>query len=410
MGDWIQMEKIKMLSLRCTIILYMAVALIVSTILSLYLVSSAADIQENIWFKYIDKEAYGEGVKKESGNNYLAVIPRIRSKNMEEQDVLIVEVCDFIQTWGALFLSFGGCTIAILLFYRNKLKVPLRELSKASKRISENDMNFEIVYNNTDEMGTLCKDFERMRKELSNHKKKMWNMVEDEKTLRSAIAHDIRTPITIAKGNLEMIEEFLPQRKITEDKALEMVGKTVHHIEHLERFVDTMKHLNKMADMEPSYKKTAYAELVNKVRDIQQILCQDQKIDFAFYSNDMACEIEVDTMFIIQVEENLLANALRYAKSKIEVSLELGQDYIKMIVADDGPGFREAPQKLLQAYFKSKEEQGDIHYGLGLYISKTLCDSHLGELVLENKRKGGAMAIAKFGFEKPVVEGRAVKF
>ena len=60
------------------------------------------------------------------------------------------------------------------------------------------------------------------------------------------------------------------------------------------------------------------------------------------------------------------------------------------------PGFQEVPQKLLQAYCKRKEEKGDVHYGLGLYISKSLCSAHRGELRLENMEHGGARAIARF--------------
>ena len=50
----------------------------------------------------------------------------------------------------------------------------------------------------------------------------------------------------------------------------------------------------------------------------------------------------------------------------------------------------------MQAYCKSKKEKGDVHYGLGLYISKSLCSAHRGELRLENMEHGGARATAIF--------------
>ena len=77
------------------------------------------------------------------------------------------------------------------------MKIPLRELKSASDHISNNDLTYEIDYRCNDEMGILCKDFEKMRSELVKNEKKVWNLIEDERTLRSSIAHDIRTPITL---------------------------------------------------------------------------------------------------------------------------------------------------------------------------------------------------------------------
>ena len=98
------MEKIKRLSLKTTIILYMAIALGISTVLSIGLTHYAVNLQEDIWFKYVDKEEYVQSVKNESGNNYLTAIPRIKSKYMSNEDVFVVEICDAIETWGDLIL------------------------------------------------------------------------------------------------------------------------------------------------------------------------------------------------------------------------------------------------------------------------------------------------------------------
>lgn len=394
------MEKIKNLSLKMTIIIYMAIALAISTVLSFGLTNYAINVQEDVWFKYINQDEYIESIENENGNNYLTVIPRIQSKYMSEEDVFIVEVCDAIETWGDLTVSFLSCTIAVFLFYRQKLRIPLRVLSEASNRISENDLAFEIAYENKDEMGQLCKDFEKMRKELINNKKKIWSMIEDERTLRSAIAHDIRTPITLIKGNLEIVDEFFPLHKLSDEKMAEIVNKTIQHVEHLEHFVDMMKYLNSIVDIEPEYKEMTYKEIESKVYEIQKDLCEKNKIEFEYEHNDVDCMLKVDPVFLIEVEENLLTNALRYAHNKISVSLGMAGDYLELVIEDDGPGFQEAPQKYLQAYSKSKKEKGDIHYGLGLYISKSLCSAHRGELRLENMEHGGARATAIFEIGK----------
>ena len=58
--------------------------------------------------------------------------------------------------------------------------------------IADNELDFHVSYENKDEMGTLCNEFEMMRSDLADNNRKMWRMIDDEKALRNAIAHDIR--------------------------------------------------------------------------------------------------------------------------------------------------------------------------------------------------------------------------
>lgn len=381
------MEKLKNLSLKKTIILYMGIALLISTLVSPFVNKTAESIQRDIWFKYAD-DAYQTKEK----------ITRVPESLMTDKEVLTVEICDFVETWGALIISFLGCCIAVFLFYRNKMSRPLKELRDASEHISRNDLTYEIGYGSNDEMGKLCKDFEKMRSELVKNEKKVWNMIEDERTLRSAVAHDIRTPITLIKGNLEMIDEFLPEKKIDEKKTLELINTTMQHVDHLEHFVEMMRGLNRIVDVEPDYKTIRFGELAQKVQDIQKNLCESSNIKYAFSKIGPDRDIKVDRMLIMEVTENLVNNAARYAKSNIIVMLRFDERYIELTVEDDGEGFKDDPKKLMKAYHKSAEA-GQTHYGLGLYISKTLCNAHNGSLRLGNGELGGARAIATFETE-----------
>lgn len=395
MGDRIQMEKIKNLSLRATIIFYVAIVLVTSFILGVSLAKFASDTQQTIWFKYTDKDAYYDSIKNETGNNYLTLIPRISTNHMSKQDAMIVELCDLIDSWSILIISLSGCIVTVFLFYRIKIKIPLEKLSRASKEISENNLNFELKYDVHDEMGELCKKFEKMRQELVSNKKKMWNMIEDERILRAAIAHDIRTPVAITKGNLEILQEFLPQHMLSENKVIQLIDGSMNHVYRLEHFMNVMHQLNSIADIELTYNKINFRVLEYKIRDICEKLCSKSNIEYEFYAGADG-SIIVDEMIIQEVEDNILVNALRFAKSKIEVTMAVKNEYLYITIEDDGDGFKEAPQKLVRAYYKKTKEKGDIHYGLGIYICKVLCNRHGGDLLLNNKSEGGATVTATF--------------
>ena len=74
--------------------------------------------------------------------------------------------------------------------------------------IGENNLDFQVDYTNKDEMGQLCQEFERMRRQLILNNQKLWRTIEEEKALRSAVSHDLRSPLSVLKGYLEMLEEF----------------------------------------------------------------------------------------------------------------------------------------------------------------------------------------------------------
>ena len=73
---------------------------------------------------------------------------------------------------------------------------------------------------------------------------------------------------------------------------------------------------------------------------------------------------------------------------------------ISLTVGDDGPGFPPAALKrAAEPYYradKSLSPQGELHFGLGLYICRSLCEKHGGSLQIENSPAGGAKVTARF--------------
>ena len=148
----------------------------------------ASTVQNNIWWNYVDQEEYFE-MAEGDGRRYLPDVPRPHSYEMKEFDYHVSEICDFLQTFTVLIVSVAGSIIAVFLFYKHKLKCPIEELELASRQVGRNNLDFHITYENEDEMGGLCKEFERMRGQLAENNQQLWKMLEEEKALRAAIAH-----------------------------------------------------------------------------------------------------------------------------------------------------------------------------------------------------------------------------
>ena len=95
--------------------------------------------------------------------------------------------------------------------------------------------------------------------------------------------------------------------------------------------------------------------------------------------------------------ENLLSNAVRFARETILVELEADEDLFSIRITDDGRGFTQKELSgAARPYFSGEQTEGPYHFGLGLYICHTLCEKHGGELTLTNAENGSARVTATF--------------
>lgn len=386
-------NKIKNLSVRKTILLYLVISLITSFLLSAYVMWAASSIQEEIWWKYTDTDSYFTAVDLER-EGYMAQVPRPSSTEMSRLDHGISEACDFLQTYSVLIFSIVGSCGAVLLFYRNKLKRPIEELETASKRIAENDLDFRITYENRDEMGHLCHEFDRMRGQLEENNRKLWHMIEDERALRAAIAHDIRSPLAVLKGYQEMLIDYFPDGTIDRENAVEMLRESMKQIRRMDVFIESMQKMNSLEHRILKADQISSQQLEKDIQRELDILGKEKSICLSVEETDeIFCG---DHEVIMEVMENLLSNALRYAKEQIYVKVSVTSQKLTLSVQDDGSGFQEGTEKVTQAFHQKNMKDSLTHTGMGMYISRLYCEKHGGHLILENEESGGAAVTAVF--------------
>lgn len=395
MGDGIPMDKIRNLSIRKTIFIYMAFTLFCSFLLSAVIVKIAERTQTQIWWNYVDKEAYFEAVESE-GFGYIANIPRPNSYKMTQLELFVSELCDFLQTYTVLILSMVGSCAAVFLFYQNKLRKPIEELAQASKKIAENHLDFNVSYENKDEMGVLCKEFEQMRKELAQNNQILWKTIEEEKMLRAAIAHDIRAPLSVLKGYQEMLIEYLSSEDIDMEQAMEMLSESGHQIERMDTFVEAMRKLSSLENRKLTLENISAKQLEENIRAELAILGKEYRKQCILQVLESKEEFCGDKEIILEVIENLLLNALRYGKQQVTIMAKIRYAKLSICISDDGNGFQGDIEKITEAFYGQNLKDSLKHAGLGMYISRLYCEKHGGKLVLRNDGQKGAVVTAIF--------------
>lgn len=245
-------------------------------------------------------------------------------------------------------------------------------------------------------MGHLCREFERMRSQLQENNRTLWKNLEEERALRAAIAHDIRSPLSVLEGYQEMLLTYLPDGTIDTGKAMEMLYESRKQIRRMDAFVETMRKMNSLESRELRGRLIPPEELEADIRAELDILAPSGEKEAVLEGNPAAPAFFGDREVILEVAENLLSNALRYAKRKVEIRILGDAGELRIRVRDDGSGFQEDSETVTRAFHQKNIRDSLNHAGLGMYISRLYCEKHGGKLLLENDREGGAVITAVF--------------
>lgn len=386
-------------SIKTAFVTYMSIGIVSALLLSLILSGICQSGQRHFYKKY--------QTEYEDSAHYIRMESQDSSNNRVVMGYCTDDFCNSLTSfeltvynvWGLLSIacypvSFMMCIVfTSVLFYKKQMQKPLEILGNAADNISDNNLDFTIVYDRQDELGKLCLSFEKMRFALRNNNMEMWRQVEERKRLNAAFAHDLRTPLTVLKGQSEMLTKYSP--KMSEQKIHEVAQVMQRHIIRLEQYVNTMNQLQRLEDIEIQKNDTELADVLRQMQDTADTICKTKEYIMKKY----CCEhvrLRLDRAVIMQVYENLLANAVRYADRVISITVSVKDGGFSLHVSDDGKGFTEEElSEAINPFYKSSGENSPEHFGMGLNLCKILCEKHGGYLKLENSNGASVTAVFK---------------
>ena len=368
-------------SLKWDFVKYFSICIILILAGSLLLGSSAEKIFSS------DASRYALFIGDDGTVSIITKSERIPKNYILFLDIVNLFRCIAIPLW--LLLCVVVCGI---IFYHRKIEKPISILLEASENISNNRLDFSVEVPEKNEFGELCLSFEKMRVALKENNIEMWRQVEERKRLNAAFSHDLRTPLTVLKGQSEILSKYVP--KMSEEKIIETAETMKRHIIRLETYVNTMNDLQRLEDVEVKKELVDVKELEHQMRITGAAVCKGK--EFVLYQNIFDVDsVKIDTSIAMQVYENLLSNAVRYAKRKIEIAIDKKDSLLLLNVVDDGAGFTAKDlSNAMKPFYKAENEINNEHFGMGLNICKMLCEKHGGYLQISNEN--GAKAVAAF--------------
>lgn len=148
-------------------------------------------------------------------------------------------VC-FVYFYGLFFDIIAACFLVYWAFLKYKVRPAIRAVQESAGYLAAGDYGHEISYHSGDEMGELCRNFEAVRIQLAEQKKRQWRTEEEQRKINAAFAHDIRTPLTVIRGNTEFLQRYLPQGKVSGEMLREKLSAMQYQEDRLIRFSGTM--------------------------------------------------------------------------------------------------------------------------------------------------------------------------
>lgn len=382
------MDKIKNMSLKKSFFFLTLSSLIIASVLTAISYILLNYIYHSIQDKYLQTPLYTETI----------TIMQNNINQYSDFDKTLINIISTLQLVLPLVFFIGLLLLADIIFYKVKLKTPIEILNKGANEISNNNLDFHLEYESNDELGSLCNAFEKMRSQLNKNNIKMWTMIDDRKQLNAAFSHDLRNPLTVLKGYSDYLIKYIPTGKLSNKKILSTTQLMSEHIHRIEYYVDSMSNAQRLEDLVITKSISNINDFVENLDNNISILSKQAGKSFKLTNKVDNINVLFDENIIHRVIENIISNAFRYAKNKVSILIYLEQEFLTFVIEDDGIGFsKDSLKSALKPFYKDKTlNNNNSNFGMGLYISKVLCEKHGGSILIENNSIGRAKITAKF--------------
>lgn len=285
--------------------------------------------------------------------------------------------------------ALGMITIAAY-FIIHPLERKLNKMELAVRRIRGGDLSARAQVQGSDEISQLAHAFNGMAEHIQR-------LIDSQREMTRAVSHELRTPVARLRFGMEMLAdtEDIDQRH----DQLQLLDQDV---EQLNQLIDEILTYAKLEQGTPSlnFETFELGGLLERVRHETQALNTGHSIEIDASGTDV--RIEAEQRYLHRVVQNLVGNAVRYARSQVRLSGGIKGNWAWVCVEDDGPGIPEKDRVRIFEPFSRLDDsrtRSSGGYGLGLSIVQRIAFWHGGSVEVGQSPdlKG-----ARFTFRWPV--------
>lgn len=322
------------------------------------------------------------------------VVPNIDPENLIAiENYVRNQMSLAVRTMSVVILIGSAIGITIGVFASRSLTRPLDLLRQAAEKIEQNDFSIRVESRGTIEIQELTRSFNSMAQQLETSE-------ELRKKLLSDVAHELRGPLHIVRGNLEAMLDGVYEKNETHllrvYRQTQLVVKLVEDLDEIARAEAKQLNLN--------LRSVDLKKIIFDVAQSFEHSAQSKNIKLRVDLPSKLSQVEADSDRIKQIVLNLVSNALRYTPEGGEILIAAAetQEEIHVRVKDSGVGIDSADLPyIFDRFYRTDKARTRAKggTGLGLAIAKALVEMHQGTIEVTSPGVGKG---STFSFVLPV--------
>ncbi|HEY6922964.1 MAG TPA: ATP-binding protein [Steroidobacteraceae bacterium] len=281
----------------------------------------------------------------------------------------------------SLTMLFYAIIALVLMIWIWPLTRDLRALEKAAGQFGNRNWSFNANIKPHSQIYPLAQTFRRMAARIDG-------LIASHKDMSNAVSHEIRTPLSRMKFEIELAQQATSVEEV--HQSLEHIKTDIAAINDLVAATLSYAILER-ADVSLNVHAHNFTTLIPAIAEtVARNTRPDLQIDADVQSDAQAVRCDVHLMETVL--KNLLYNASRYAKRRINVTFNCDASANRLFVDDDGPGIPEADRRRVFESFVQLERTAGrkTGFGLGLAIVKRAIEWHGGQVSVTESPLGGA--------------------
>ncbi|MBI5634518.1 MAG: HAMP domain-containing histidine kinase [Nitrospirae bacterium] len=274
-------------------------------------------------------------------------------------------------------LGMGGAAVLLSVIFSRRFTTPVEQLTRAVADIAEGNLASRVAASDIDEISRLSEAFNKMAHALEIQESLR-------KKMTSNIAHELRTPVSAIRGELEgMMDGLIPLDQEHIQSLHAEIGRFRAIIEGLEE-LSCAEASSLSLEKRSINLDTFLRNIIERYRK----MFSDKSVDLSLDCEEVVT-LHIDPDRMSQVIINLLVNALKATgkNGKVEVKVKKKGQSVIIEVSDTGEGIKKEDLPFIFERFYKGSKGG---LGLGLAIAKELVQAHGGTISVKSEPGKGA--------------------
>ena len=297
-----------------------------------------------------------------------------------------------------IFIAINCIAVCVILTakFAKNMRTQLSPLFEATRQVAEQNLDFEVGHAKIKEFEDVLASFSDMKDNLKISLERQWKTEQTQKEQIAALAHDLKTPLTVIQGNADLLTET----NLDDEQRL-YAGYVVESSGQMQSYIQTLIDISRAAvGYQLHIESIDLPAFMQHLFGYMESLCRTKEIRLQMNTVSLPQMLKFDRVLIERAIMNVISNGLDYSPQggTLYVDVQSNNGFVEISVTDEGTGF--SKEALCHAqerfYMGDQSRNSKLHFGMGLYITNSIMEQHNGQLILENsKETGGAKVTMK---------------